>query len=90
MRTLPHDALPNLPGEVKSLVRDGVYAMYILRERTRSGGEYVMVTRGAEFYVLSHSGDLLPTGGAVAVSEFDVAGAATFASGGDSVSINHA
>lgn len=58
MRTLDEDALPCLPAEVKSLVRDGVYALYRLRTPTASGGTYVLLTHGPkESYLLAADGD---------------------------------
>lgn len=88
MKTLMPTTLPLLSSEVKELVRDGVYALYALRRPTKAGGEYLLVTRGREFYVLSSGGDVLDAEGA-SISDFDIATALTFSSpAGGSAQVN--
>lgn len=65
MKNMSSDALSSLPMEIKLLVRDGVYALYTVRDPSVS---FVLVTNQNRRYFLSDAGDLL------ARSESDAAG----------------
>ena len=88
MKTLPASDLPELPSQVKSLVRNGVYALYSLGAETEHGGRFLLMTSGqAEFYVLSATGAVVSAGGKNA-SAFEVEAAMTFGGAGDTIRIN--
>lgn len=56
MKNMSSDALSSLPLEIKHLVRDGVYALYTVRDPSVS---FVLVTNQNRRYLLSGAGELL-------------------------------
>ncbi len=78
MRVMGLDALPDLPHEVKTLVREGVYALYEIDQPTPAGGCFVLATRGQEFYVVSGTGAVVTAGGAKGIKDFEIADAVMF------------
>ena len=57
MKTLKSTDLPGLPQQVRALIAEGVYSLY---ELTTETPRYVLLTaKGAEFYFLSATGQLV-------------------------------
>lgn len=51
---MPQDDLKNLPTEVKTLINDGVYSLY--RVKNIPGVAYVLLVGPREFYALTSDG----------------------------------
>lgn len=60
MKNMSSDALSSLPMEIKLLVRDGVYALYTVRDPSVS---FVLVANQNRRYFLSRAGNLLEESG---------------------------
>jgi hypothetical protein len=88
MKTLQATDLPKLPQEVKNLVRDGVYALYVLSVAAR-GAEYLLVVRGSDRFALAGDGAIVQ-GDGWDLSKLPVAQAVTFSGLVDSARVNFA
>jgi hypothetical protein len=88
MRFLPSHALPDLPVDIKVMIRDGVYALYTV---SNEGVEYLLVTKGSEFYLLSASGALVAAPRLRDLADAKIVEPVLFADGpGDTATINRA
>jgi hypothetical protein len=56
VKVIDSHKLSALPGEVKDLVRDGVYSLYTLKT---SGAKYLLLTNTGEHYFLASDGSLV-------------------------------
>jgi len=57
MLLIHSDTLRALPQEVKELIRDGVYSLYVV---DRPGAPFMLVTDRGEVYLVSNGGGLTP------------------------------
>jgi hypothetical protein len=86
MKILGDSSLPELPQEIKSLVRDGVYSLY---EIEHADARYLLITKGEhEYYLLSETGAVTPTAGVKSIADVKLLRAMSFSAGDGSVRIN--
>jgi hypothetical protein len=75
MKLIHSDTLRSTPREVKELVRDGVYSLYVV-EHAEAG--FVLVTDRGDLYLLSHAGTIMPAPNGANLESFELREAVSF------------
>jgi hypothetical protein len=75
MKLIHSDTLRSTPREVKELVRDGVYSLYVV-EHAEAG--FVLVTDRGDLYLLSTAGSIMPAPNGAELESFELREAVSF------------
>lgn len=75
MKLIHSDTLRSTPREVKELIRDGVYSLYVV-EHPRAG--FVLVTNRDELYLLTATGSIAPAPEGSTLQSFELREAVSF------------
>jgi hypothetical protein len=75
MKLIHSDTLGSTPREVRELVRDGVYSLYVV-EHADAG--FVLVTDRGDIYLLSNAGSIMPAPNGASLESFELREAVSF------------